>query len=110
MDANFINNCTLSHKSDSDNVYAVIWFIVLILLYLFFTYFVKALYDEPQQLGTLFMTLLVSPGKVVSWTQGFDNIQENTMKTPKSDYAGIEKIKSILFMFFGFRVPNKVER
>ena len=117
MDTNFINNCTLSHKSDSDNVYAVIWFIVLILFYLFFTYFVKALYDqEPQQLGTLFMTLLVSPGQVVSWAQGFDNIQphpssKNLEKTilPKTDKVEM-KIKSLLFMFFGVRFPNKLER
>jgi len=120
------NNCTLSLKSDSDNVYAVIWFIVLLLLYLFFTYVVKALYDkEPKQLGTLFMTLLVSPGHAVSWAEdksGFDNIQpEKTIETaktaflPKTDINGTKefiqtKIKSLLFMFFGARFTNKLER
>lgn len=122
----FINQkCTLSIKSDSDNVYAVIWFIVLLLLYLFYTYFIKALCDpKPQQLGTLFTTLLVSPGTAVSWAEKetFDNIQpEKTTETAKTTFlpkidmnetkAFIEtKIKSLLFMFFGVRFPNKLDR
>ena len=124
----FINQkCTLSIKSDSDNVYAVIWFIVLLLLYLFYTYCVKAAYDpKPQQLGTLFTTLLVSSGRTDSWSDkaGFDNIQPEKIETtemtktaflPNLDMNETKtfietKIKSLLFMFFGIRFPNKLDR
>lgn len=120
----FINQkCTLSIKSDSDNVYAVIWFIVLLLLYLFYTYFIKALYDpKPQQLGTLFTTLLVSPGRTdfSSDKAGFDNIQPEKIETTKPAFLSTDmnetktfietKIKSLLFMFFGIRFPNKLDR
>lgn len=117
------NHCTLSIKSDSDNVYAVIWLIVLLLLYLFYTYCIKALYDpKPQQLGTLFTTLLVSPGLTDSSSDkaGFDNIQPEKIETATAFLPNIDmnetktfietKIKSLLFMFFGIRFPNKLDR